>query len=108
MTRVFGEQKDRVVIEATGNDALEIYATDAIFKFWFSDGTVIGIKYGKDSVLYPNIWHVKVLNQGTAPFIYSQCFRETLLYYSDVYETEAELVRYEVIPRTYYQGDNKT
>ena len=103
--KVFGEQIDIVVVELAGNKTIEIPAADSIVKLWLSDGTVLGIKYGKYSMLYPNIWHIKILNQGREKYSYRQCFQETLLYYSDVYETEAELVRYEVIPRRAYNGD---
>lgn len=106
--KVFGEQKSTVVIEATGSEAVEIPAANSIVKLWFSDGTVLGIKYGKDSILYPNIWHIRIINKGREEYIYSQCFKETLLYYSDVFETEAELVRYEVTPRSPYKGEEKT
>ena len=107
-TKIYGEGSGTVVIEVPGKKPTEIHAVDSIFKFWFSDGTVFGIKYGKYSKIYPNIWHIKILNQGTASFAYKQCFKETLLYYSDVFETEAELVRYEVIPRSPYKGEEKT
>lgn len=107
-TKIFGEQKDIVVIEADSGDAIEIPAADSIVKLWFSDGTILGIKYGKDSLLYPNIWHIRVINQGRENrYIYRQCFKETLLYYSDEYETEAELIRYEVVPRSVYKGEGK-
>jgi hypothetical protein len=105
-TRIFGEQKDIVVVESSDKTDIEILAEDAIVKLWFSDGTILGVKYGKHSLLYPNIWHIRILNQGTAVFKYKQCFRETLLYYSDLYEIDAELVNYKVIPRTYYAGDD--
>ena len=110
-TRVFGEHKDTVVIETVGRDAIEIPATNSIVKLWFSDGTVLGVKYGKDSILYPNIWHIRVIDQGREKYSYHQCFQETLLYYSDIYEIEAELVRYEVIPRSLrstYKGEENT
>jgi hypothetical protein len=107
-TKVFGEQNDMVVIEVEGKTALEIPVTDSIVKLWLSDGTILGVKYGKDSILYPNIWHLRIINQGRENYIYRQCFQKTLLYYSDVYETEAELVRYEVIPRSSYKGEEKT
>jgi hypothetical protein len=106
-TRVFGEQKDKVVIETEGRDATKIPAANSIVKLWFSDGTILGIKYGKDSLMYPNIWHIRIINQGREKYIYRQCFQETLLYYSDVYETEAEWLRYEVIHRSTYKGDIK-
>jgi hypothetical protein len=106
-TKVFGEQKDTVVIEAEGRDAIKIPAANSIVKLWFSDGTLLGIKYSNDSLLYPNIWQIRILNQGRGKYIYRQCFQETLLYYSDVYETEAEWLRYEVIPRSTYKGDIK-
>jgi hypothetical protein len=98
-TKLYGEQQNTVVIEREGRDTIEIQAADATVKLWFSDGTVLGIKYGKYSMLYPRIWQVKVLAQGHASFVYTQCTRETLLNYSDVYETDAELLEYEVILR---------
>lgn len=103
-TRVFGEQKDVVIIEVAGKDAIEVPAVNSIVKLWFSDGTVLGIKYGKDSLMYPNIWNIRILSQGSAEHNYKQCFRETLLYYSDVYETEAELVECNVITMSDYEG----
>ena len=105
--RVFGEQKDTVVIEVAGKDAIEIPAADAIVKLWFSDGTILGIKYGKYSLQYPNLWKIRIINQGREQYQHHQRFTETLLYNSDVYETEAEWLRYEVISRTYYAGDAK-
>ena len=105
-TRIFGEQKDTVVVEVAGKYTVEIHAVNSIAKLWLSDETVLGIKYSKDSIMYPNIWHIRVINQGQEKYIYRQCFQETLLYYSDVYETDAELVRYEVIPRSTYKGDS--
>ena len=104
-SRVFGEGKDTVIIE-TIDDTFEVVLTkDAIVKMWFSDGTILGIKYDKYSKIYPNIWHIKVLNQGYNNYIYKQCYKETLLYNSDVYETDAWLVHYRIIPRTYDTGD---
>jgi hypothetical protein len=105
--RVFGEQTNVVVIES-GGQTLEFYCNDSIVKLWFSDGTVLGIKYGKHSLQYPNLWKIRIINQGKEKYVYKQCFTETLLYNSDTYETEAELVDYEVIPRTYYVGDDLT
>lgn len=105
-TRVFGEQKDTVVIEVAGKDNIEISAINSIVKLLFSDGTVLGIKYGKDSLMYPNIWKIRVIVQGREKHNYLQCFNETLLHYSDVYETEAELIKYKVIPRSDYKGGN--
>ena len=105
-TKIYGEGSGTVVIEVPGKKPTEIHAADSIFKFWFSDGTVFGIKYGKYSKLYPNIWHITILNKGTASFAYKQCFKETLLYNSDVYEIDAELTRYEVMPKSYYTGDD--
>lgn len=105
--RVFGEQKDIVVIEVAGKEAIEIPAADAIVKLWFSDGTILGIKYGKYSLQYPNLWKIRIINRGREKHQHHQRFTETLLYNSDVYETEAEWLRYEVIHRTYYTGDDK-
>ena len=61
--KVFGEQKDTVVIETKGKDTIEVPAANSIVKLWLSDGTILGVN-GKDSLLYPNIWHIKILNQG--------------------------------------------
>jgi hypothetical protein len=106
-TKVFAEQKDIVVIEVAGKDTIEITAADAIVKLWFSDGTVLGIKYGKHSLQYPNLWKIRIINQGKEKYVHKQRFTETLLHNSDVYETEAEWLRYEVIPRSTYKGDIK-
>jgi hypothetical protein len=106
--KVFGDQKDTVVVEMASRHPFEIKAADAIVKLWFSDGTILGIKYGKYSKLYHNIWNIRILNKGSKNYNYTQCFKETLLNYSDVYETEAELLNYRIIPRTYYVGDDLT
>lgn len=105
-TKVFGEQKDIVVLEVADKDTIEISAANSIVKLWFSDNTVLGIKYGKHSLQYPNLWKIRIINQGTEKYIYKQRFTETLMYNSDVYETDAERLRYEVISRTYYTGDD--
>lgn len=106
-TKVFGEQTNVVVIEA-GGQIIELYCNDSIVKLWFSDGTILGIKYGKQSLQYPNLWKIRIINQGREKYIYNQRFNETLLYNTDTYETEAKLVNYEVIPRTCYVGDDLT
>jgi hypothetical protein len=105
-TRIFGEQTDTVVIDHyEGAFETKIKCADSIVKIWLSDGTILGLKYGKDSKLYPNIWNIRVLQQGYAEFKYTQCYNETLLCYSDTFEIEAELNDYEVIPRSRYEGD---
>ncbi len=104
--RVFGEQKDTVVIEVAGKEAINIPAADAIVKLWFSGGAILGIKYGEHSLQYPNLWKIRIINQGKEKYVYKPHFTETLLYNSDTYETEAELLNYKVIPRTYYNGDD--
>jgi hypothetical protein len=101
-TKVFGKCTDTVIIESNGRADIELPAADAIIKLWFSDGTVLGIQYGRYSKLYPNIWHIKILNQGPAAYTYRQLFEKSLLYNSDIYETDAELINYKKIPRTYF------
>ena len=72
--KVFGDQKDTVVVEMLGKPPFEIKAADAIVKLWFSDGAIIGIKYGKHSKLYPNIWNIRVLNKGSKKSIIPNSF----------------------------------
>lgn len=106
-TKVFGEQKDTLVLEHYNNSfSTDIKCPNSIVKLWFSDGTCLGIKYGKDSKLFPNIWNIRILNKGSLPHRYEQCFQDTLSHYSDVFETEAWLTNYKVIPRSSYSGED--
>ena len=107
-TKVYGEQHDTVVIETEGKHPHEIKAEDAIVKLWFSDGTVLGIKYSTRSKIWRNMWKIRVLNQGTNAWSFRQINNHTLLCYSDEYTIEAELVNYKIIPRTHYKGDDMT
>lgn len=104
-TKVFGQQTDTVVIETEGKHIHELFAEDAIVKLWFSDGTVLGLKYGKHSELWPNMWKIRVLNKGTAHWAFRQIYNPTPEEYSDEYILEADLVNFKVIPRTHYSGD---
>lgn len=107
-TCVFGKQHDTVVIETEGKHPHEIKAEDAIIKLWFSDGTILGIKYSTSSKIWKNMWKIRVLNQGSNAWSFRQINNPTLLEYSDEYTVEAELVNYKIIPRTHYKGDDMT
>lgn len=107
-TRVFGERTDTVVIETVGKHPHKIEAKDAIVKLWFSDGTILGIKYSTRSKIWKNMWKIMVLNQGSNAWSFRQINNPTLLEYSDEYTVEAELVNYKIIPRTHYKGDDMT
>lgn len=107
-TRVFGKQHDTIVIETVGKPPHEIKAEDAIVKLWFSDGTVLGIKYSTRSKIWKNMWKIRVLNQGSNAWSFRQINNPTLEEYSDEYTVEAELVNYKIIPRTHYNGDDMT
>jgi hypothetical protein len=105
-TKVYGVETDKVVIETEGKHPFEIKAQDAIVKLWFSDGTVLGLKYSTRSKIWANLWKIRVLNRGTKEWAFRQIERPTLLHYSDEYTLDAELVNYCVTPRTYYTGDD--
>ena len=105
-TKVYGKQHDTVVVDVYNKHPYEIVAEDAIVKLWFSDGTVLGIKYGTRSKIWKNMWKIRVLNRGTNAWTFRQVFDQTLLQYSDEYAVDAELVNFKVIPRTHYNGDD--
>lgn len=105
-TVVFGEHNDTVIIETYGKRMLEIPAHDAIVKLWFSDGTILGIKYSATSKIWKDMWKIRVLSQGTGIWAFRKIYTRTQQQYSDEYTLEAELVNYKVIPRTHYLGDD--
>lgn len=105
-TTVFGEHNDTVVIETAGKRTFEIPAKDAIVKLWFSDGTILGIKYSTTSKIWKDMWKIRVLCNGDRPWVFRQINTATLSQYSDEYTVEADLVNYKVIPRTHYSGDD--
>lgn len=105
-TRVFGKLHDTIVIETGGKPPYEIKAEDAIVKLWFSDGTILGIKYGNRSKIWKNMWKIRVLNQGSNAWSFRQINNPTEVEYSDEYTVEAVLVNYKIIPRTHYTGDD--
>lgn len=91
MIKVYGYSDDNFVIEENGKCIEEVDCYDDAVTVWFSDGTVIEGGYPKDGKA---IWYVKVLEEGTAPYTLTECDDEDADLYSDVFEIDAEMVKF--------------
>ncbi len=86
--RVYGRSDDLIEIENDKNfDEIECF--DNTTTIWFSDNTVIAVKYGKEG---KGIWVIKVIESGHAPRTLTPCYDEDADIYSDIFEIEAEVV----------------
>ena len=85
--RVYGESDDLIEIENDKNFD-EIGCFDQTTTIWFSDNTIIAVKYGKDG---KGIWEIKEIQGGHAPRKLTPCYDEDADVYSDIFEIEAEV-----------------
>lgn len=86
--RVYGESDDLIEIENDKNfDEVGCYNNTATI--WFSDNTVIAVKYGKEG---KGIWEIKEIEGGHASRKLTPCYDEDADVYSDIFEIEAEVV----------------
>jgi hypothetical protein len=95
-TKVFGRGDDIVSVETDGV-VTEFDCYKAIMKLWFSDGTVLGVKYGNQ--LCPGIWKIRALTRGKESFMHHHVNNDYYGDYSDVYELDSTLIKHELIPR---------
>lgn len=86
--RVYGESDDLIEIENDKNFD-EIGCFNQTTTIYFSDYTVIAVKYGKDG---KGIWEIKEIQGGCAPRKLTPCYDEDADVYSDIFEIEAEVV----------------
>lgn len=86
--KIYGESDDLIEIEGDKNFD-EIGCFDQTTTIWFSDNTVIEVKYGKEG---KGIWEIKVIEGGHAPRTLTPCYDEDADIYSDIFEIQAEVV----------------
>ena len=86
--KVYGESDDLIEIENDKNFD-EINCFNQATTIWFSDNTVIEVKYGKDD---KGIWKIKEIQGGHAPRKLTPCYDEDADIYSDIFEIQAEVV----------------
>ena len=79
---------------------------NSLIKLWLSSGTILCMKYG--SKLFPNKWSMRILcGPADKNYVYRQCvFNSTWdpRLSSDSFETDEEVISYQLIPNTYYGG----
>ena len=86
--KVYGQSDDLIEIENDKNFD-EIDCFNQTTTIWFSDNTIIEVKYGKDG---KGIWEIKEIQGGHAPRTLTPCYDEDADVYSDIFEIEAEVV----------------
>lgn len=95
MTKVYGHSDDCVEIDGPHYympDEISCYNTDV--RIWFDDGTVIRLHYGKGDKA---IWQIIVEQEGSQPYQLTTCDDENNSVYSDVFDTEAKVLRHDVL-----------
>jgi len=86
--KVYGQSDDLIEIENDENfDEIDCY--NETTTIWFSDYTVIRVKYGKEG---KGIWEIKEIQSGCAPRKLTPCYDENADIYSDIFEIQAEVV----------------
>ena len=95
MTRIYGASDDLVVIDGPHYYMPdEISCFDCDVRIWFDDGTIIRLHYGKDDKA---IWQIIVEKEGSLPYQLTICNDEDARIHSDVFETEAKVLRHDVL-----------
>lgn len=101
MVRVFGYSDDCVGIEGSSYSEREIGCFDHDVRIMFDDGCVIRVGY---DIRKDGIWRIAVEHPGEKTWKFTYCNDADAEIYSDIFETEAEIVRHEVIGRTKLTG----
>lgn len=95
MTRVYGYSDDCVEIDGPHYYMPdEISCFDCDVRIWFDDGTIIRLHYGKAGKA---IWGIIVEQKGSQPWHLAICDDEDARIHSDVFETEAKVLRHDVL-----------
>jgi len=83
MTKVYGCSDDLIELEGTIYD--EIGCWKQTVNIYFSDGTEIKVKYGKEhNGETIGVWEIKVISKGTGFIDLQECFDDDADIYSDV------------------------
>ena len=96
MVRVFGYSDDCVGIEGSCYSEREIGCFDHDVRIMFDDGSVILVGYDRKQ---DGIWRITVEHPGEKTWKFTYCNDADAEIYSDIFETEAEVVQHEVIDR---------
>ena len=96
MVRVFGYSDDCIEIVRSGYGENEIGCFDSDVRITFDDGSVIRVCYPEDE---EGIWRIAVERTGQRTWKLTYCNDADAEIYSDIFETEAEVVQHEVIDR---------
>lgn len=95
MTTVYGYSDDCVEIDGPHYYMPdEISCFDCDIRIWFDDETIIRLHYGKDDKA---IWQIIVEQKGSQPYQLTICNDEDARIYSDVFKTEAKVLRHDVL-----------
>lgn len=94
MIRIYGSSDDLVEIEGYVTDKIPCY--DSYVRFWFDDGAIVQISYPKNDKA---IWKICVERTGSKPYVLDECNDENADLYSDVYLTEANILKHKTIRR---------
>lgn len=94
MVKIYGCSDDLVEIEGSKYKENEIDCYDSNVRIWFSDGTVILVGYSKPGL---GIWWIEVEQTGDKSHKLTICNDEDAEIYSDIFETESEIFRHEVV-----------
>lgn len=94
MIQIYGYSDDNVEIIGSDYPETEIPCFDSDVRIFFTDGAVIRMHYGKDGKA---IWQCIVEQEGTQSHYVHVCNDENARTYSDVFQTNAEILRHEVL-----------
>lgn len=94
MIKIYGASDDLIEINNSCFEENEIYCFDEDVRIFFDDGAVIRCGYGKGDLV---IWAIHIEKEGAAEYILSICDDENAKIYSDIFETDAEVVSYEYV-----------
>ena len=94
MVKIYGASDDLVEIEGSKYKEDEIGCYEADVRIWFDDGMVILVSYGKEE---GPIWKIDIECPGAKMYFLTVCHDEDADIYSDILETESDIMRHEVI-----------
>ena len=94
MIKIYGASDDLIEINNSCFEENEIDCFDKDVRIFFDDGAVIKCGYGKGDL---GIWAIHIEKEGTAKYILNICDDENAEIYSDIFETDAEVVSYEYV-----------
>lgn len=109
ITRIEGHDRNSICITTKGDQDV-IECRDSIIKFWLSSGTILGMEFGSKSL--PNTWKINVFyGPVNKNYYHKKCLYKLqedhyfdLDYDSEIFETDEEVLHYQIIPCTWQAG----